>query len=261
VRWALAMSWLIVALMVVASLAGLAVGHLYADAAWGREALRGGDLVTLALVVPVFAVTLARVGHGSARARAVWMGLLAYGVYDYAYYVFGARFNDIFLLHITLFSLSVFALATALPVIARGPDAHMCRPRAARWGGAFLVVVGLLQGALWLFVLIRNAVTGELIAHVPVAGQHLVFALDLSLLVPSLIVAGVLLARRRPSGYVFGVAMAVMGAAYQVNLLVSGAFQAHAHVAGASAFPVAGVALTAAFLATSAALLRRRSAG
>jgi hypothetical protein len=41
----------------------------------------------------------------------------------------------------------------------------------------------------------RNAVTGEVLHDVPVAGQHLVLALDLSLLVPSLILAGVLLWR------------------------------------------------------------------
>ena len=109
-----------------------------------------------------------------------------------------------------------------------------------------------------MFVVVRNAMTGEVIKDIPVNGQHLVFALDLALLVPSLIVAGVLLTRRTPMGFVLGTAMAVMGAAYQLNLMVGGVFQAHANVPGIVAFPPESVVLTATFLVAAAVLLRGR---
>ena len=115
--------------------------------------------------------------------------------------------------------------------------------------------MGVLQGALWLFVVSRNAVTGEVLHDIPVAGQHLVFALDLSLLVPSLVVAGVLLWRQAPMGYVLGAAMCVMGALYQFNLMVAGVFQANADVAGVKAFPPEGLFLTAGFVVSALLLL------
>jgi len=82
-----------------------------------------------------------------------------------------------------------------------------------------------------------------------------VFALDLALLVPSLIVAGVLLWRGTALGYVLGVAMAVMGLLYQLNAMVSGTFQQNANVSGVKAFPPEGLLLTAGFLTAMIAIL------
>jgi hypothetical protein len=196
------------------------------------------------------------VGRGSVRAIPVWIGALFYTLYTYAYAVFGATFNDAFLLHIGAFSLSMFALACALPAI--DIDAVAREFAGNRWAkvvGIFMVVVGAGQGALWVFVVVRNALNGALIENIPVTGQHLVFALDLSLLVPMLIVSGVLLARRRPSGFLLGTAMAVMGAITQLNLNVAAIFQANADVVGAKALPAEGVFLTLTFVAAALAMV------
>jgi len=242
--------------MVAATLPSLINDHLYTDGLWGREALRGGDVVTLILVVPLFVLSLALVATGSRRAVAVWMGVLAYTVYDYAFYAFGAAFNQVFLLHIALLSLSVYALACGLPNLNVARISEPMRSvRGARWVGLFLMVVGAVQGMLWVFVVSRNAVTGEVMHDIPVNGQHLVFALDLALSMPALVVGGLLLFRRAPFGFVLGTAMAVMGALYQVNLLVAGVYQASADVAGVTAFAPEGVVLTAAFVAGALFLL------
>ena len=130
--------------------------------------------------------------------------------------------------------------------------------RGARVIGGFLAVVGIGLGGLWLFLATRFAVTGELMADLPADGIHLVFAIDTSLLVPALVISGILLWRRTPRGFVFGTAMAVMGAIYQVNLLMAGLFQANAYVPGAKAFPLEGIVLATGFaLATLALLLHR----
>jgi hypothetical protein len=247
--------------MVVASVAGLLAGDLYRDGAWAREAARGGDLVTLVLAAPLLVVSLLLTWRGSRRAEPVWIGMLVYGTYAYAYYVFGSAFNDLFLVHIGVFSASVFGLVCALTSADIGALWHGLRgARSARWVGAFLVLVGIAQGGLWIFVVARNAVTGEVLHDIPVRGQHLVFALDLSLLVPALVVAGALLFRRRPLGFVLGAAMAVFGAAYQANLMVASAFQDAADVRGVAAFAPESVFLTAAFAVAALLMLipRRR---
>jgi hypothetical protein len=255
-RAAAVLSVAVAALMIAASAVGLFVSDLYDEGAWAREALRGGDLVTLVLAAPLLLGSLWLTARGSRRARAVWIGLLAYGVYNSAFYAFGTTFNDAFLLHIALLSTSVFALACALVSTDLVAIAAVFRSvRGARWIGLFLAVVGLVQGALWLVVLARNVITGDLVADVPVAGQHLIFALDLALLVPTLVLSGVLLFRSTPLGFLLGTAMAVMGAVYQVNAMVAGVFQDRADVAGASAFAPENVGLTIGFVTAALFML------
>lgn len=255
-RAAYVLSGVVGILMVAASLAGLLVEGLYADGPWAREALRGGDLATLLVAAPLLLGSLVLAARGSRRALVVWAAMLGYSIYNDAYYVFGTEFNDVFLLHIAILSASIFALI----LLASGLDVAGIAMRlrggaAARWIGGFLVLVGLAQGALWAFLLVRFALTGELLADIPVEGQHLVFALDLALLVPTLVVAGVLLFRRTAVGLVMGAAVALFGAVYQVNLMLAGVFQEAAGVAGVKAFPLEGVVLTLGFVIAAAVML------
>ena len=258
-RAAYVLSGLIVSLMLLAAAAGLFVDGLYLDGAWAREALRGGDLATLVLTVPLLLGALILSARGSRRAQVVWVAMLGYSIYNYAYYVFGSEFNDVFLLHIAILSMSIFALALLAPRLdVAGIAARIRGGAAAKWVGAFLVLVGLGQGGLWAFLIVRFALTGELLAEIPEDGQHLVFALDLALLAPTLVLAGILLFRRTAVGLVMGAAVSLFGAAYQVNLALAGAFQDAANVPGVKAFPLEGIVLLLGFVIASAVLLARR---
>jgi hypothetical protein len=99
---AMIMSWAISGLMVIAALAGLFRNGLYHEGAWAREALRGGDLVTLVVAAPLLILSLTLSMSGSMRAVPMWIGLLAYSIYNYAFYALGAAFNDAFVLHIAV---------------------------------------------------------------------------------------------------------------------------------------------------------------
>jgi hypothetical protein len=256
-RAASVLSGIVAVMMAAAAGAGLFAEELYRDGAWAREAFRGADLVTLVLAVPLLIGSLILSVRGSRRGQVVWIGLLGYAVYNYAYGVFGAEFNDVFLLHIAILSMSLFALACALPSLAARWPARPRAYRADRWIGSFLVVVGVAQGGLWVALVLRYAFTGRLLNDIPTEGQHLVFGLDLALLVPTLVLAGVLLFRRRPIGTLLGSAVCVFGAVYQINLMMAGMFQENAGVAGVKAFPLESLVLTGAFLIAAAAMLRR----
>ena len=188
-RNAFRLSAVMAILMVVASVAGLMIDDLYTDGPWAREALRGGDLTTLAVAVPLLLTSLVLAKRGSYAAQGVWLGTLAYSVYNYAYLVFGAEFNDIFVLHIATFSISIITLVLAVASVQLEAIAARFREaRGARWivrmprprGSGTRRALGVPGDPV-------SPITGELMADIPTEGIHLVFAIDTSLLVPALV--------------------------------------------------------------------------
>ena len=222
-------------LMVVQAAVGLAVGDLYPEEPWAVAAFRGNDLVTLLLAAPVLAVALFASRRDATSASVlVWLGMLHYGVYNYAYYSFGGAFSSVFLLHVAAFVASMAALlmlATSIDA-GRRPAVSPAAP-AARVVAAFTTLVGLALVAAWGGLSVRFALTGELPQDVmPPSAVHLVYAIDLSLLAPVFVVAGVLLWRREPWGSVLAVAINASGAVYLAVLWAVGGFQADAGIAG-----------------------------
>ena len=265
-RWARLLSMAILVLMAAAAVAGLLVDGLYQDADSVAAMFRGYDLVTLVIAVPVLAITLLPALRRSARAQLLWVGVLAYAVYNYANYVFGTAFNDLFLVHTALFSLSVFALALALANLDVTGIARQFSPRTAvRTAGAILMLLAVGLAAMWIFNSVRFAVTGqppdESLLVLPAANQHVGYVLDLALLVPASILAAVLLWRRAAWGYLLGTVVAVFGVVYQIDYMVALIFQTSAGVPGATAFDPQEPLIVAAYLVTTALLLgsvRRR---
>jgi hypothetical protein len=247
----------VVVLMVVESAIGLFVRDVYPEATWAVAALRGNDLVTLVLVAPVLAVALVR-GRQSAGWSLVWLAGVLYGVYNFAYYAFGTAFSDLFLLHVATFSLSILALVGF--VMGLDVDAIASRfvaGRRDRVVAAYMVAVGSALVVAWGGLSLRFAVTGRLPEDVmPPSAVHLVYALDLSLLAPSFLAGGLLLWRRRPWGYVLGVAVNLFGVAYLVVLEMVGGFEAEAGVAGKTWVSPAGLVGALACAVGAAVLLR-----
>jgi hypothetical protein len=256
-RAAYVLSTLVAVLMAIAASAGLWVHGLYRDIPWASAALRGGDLATLTVAVPVLVAALVSAARGAQRAQLVWAGMLGYSVYNYAYVAFGAEFNDLFLLHIVVLSLSIWALICLLPSLDTTAIAARFGPRTpARWVAGMFGLVTLGLTGMWTYFILRQVITGELPAGAaPPAALHLVYATDLTIFVSSLAVATVLLWRRTTWGYLLGTIMSVTGAAYLINLMSAAAFQANAHVEGATAFSPFSLMLDLAFVVASVAML------
>ena len=242
---------------VIASVAGLSIKDLYQGDTWATAALRGGDLVTLVVAVPTLGVAMVLASRGSSRARLVWVGALAYAVYNFAFYVFGAAFNDLFLVHVVAFSSSILALIVTVSGVDASAISRGYGARApVRAVAALLVLVGVVFATLWSVFSIRYAITGRLsLGAATLEGMQTVFAIDLSLMVPGMALAGVLLWRRRPWGFVMGAAMSVFGAVYQLNLAAAGWFQANAGVEGVKRIDPVGAVFIVVFLLAAAVMI------
>ena len=253
------------ALMVVQAALGLAVSGLYPEQTWAVAAFRGNDLVTLLIAAPVLAIAmLASRRRESSASVLVWLGMLHYGVYNYAYYTFGAAFSSVFLLHVAALVASIGGLLMLATSVDAGRAAHGVAGGArGRVVAAFTTFVGVALVAAWGGISLRFAVTGALPANImPPSAVHLVYAIDLSLLAPVFVVAGVLLWRREPWGAVLAVAINASGAVYLAVLWAVGGFQANAGIPGTTWLsPVAIGSVLACLVATAALLVHPNPEG
>ena len=252
------LSEVVLLLMVVQAVLGLAVSGLYPEQTWAVAAFRGNDLVTLLVAAPVLAVAmLASRRRDSSASVLVWLGMLHYGVYNYAYYSFGAAFSGVFLLHVAALVASIGGLLMLGTSIDAGRAARgVAGGTRGRGVAVFTTFVGVALVAAWGGLSLRFAVTGTLPANVmPPSAVHLVYAIDLSLLAPVFVVAGVLLWRREPWGAVLAVAINASGAVYLAVLWAVGGFQANAGIPGTTWLSPVAIGSVLACLAATLALL------
>ncbi|HEX6255974.1 MAG TPA: hypothetical protein VFZ70_09205 [Euzebyales bacterium] len=226
-----------------ASAAGLWAPGLYTDAAPVDAMFRGYDLVTLVVVAPLLALTLLPVWRGRPAARLLRVSMLAYCVYNYAYYLFGAQLNAALLVHIAIFTASLYALVLSLVALdVRGLAARF-RPRTpVRTVAVILLLLGVPLAAIQVSGLAGFAFTGA-VPHepsqlvVPLAFTRLGAVLDLSLLVPAYLLAAVWLWRRRAWGYLLATVVLVAGFMHQVSYIAGMLFQITADIPGAAFDP------------------------
>jgi len=217
----LRLSVVLASVLLAQSALGLLFRAQYRDPAWITTTWLGNDWVTLAVVVPLLAVAARLARRGSVRALLVWWGVLAYAVYNYAYYMFGAALNVFFPLYVAgiltaAVSLMLGLTAVAPSEIARRFDAGI----ALRIAAAYFAAVGLSLAGIWMAMWAAYAFAGR---PTPVDTEvfKLVAALDTVLLVPGMAAGGLLLWRGHPCGYVMLPIVGVQGSLYLLVLSVN----------------------------------------
>jgi hypothetical protein len=101
-------------LAAIASGIRLFKAEIYNDSDFVRSAWYANDWVTLVVVVPSLTIALVLSLNDDLKSKLVWFGLMGYLFYTYAFYLFGATFNNIFLLYVAIYALSFFALIIGL---------------------------------------------------------------------------------------------------------------------------------------------------
>lgn len=210
------LSLIIIILSTIAAAGGLFITDLYFDSDTIKTVWQGNDLVTLAVVVPLLIVALVFSRRGGERAFLVWMGLLAYMIYNYAFYLFGAAFNSFFLLYVVIFSLSIYALVLGLS----GVDVNIISKKFSDKTPIKLISIFLLFISLPLaFAEVSQCINYIITGKVPEA-PSLIFALDLSMVVPNTALSAILLWKHSPWGYVLAAMMLVKAFSYGLVLSV-----------------------------------------
>jgi hypothetical protein len=182
--------------------------EMYGRGIYARDSLlagagfRGTDAVTLFISLPllVFFYWLAR--RGSRNAPIALTGVLFYFLYNSASMTFSAAFNALFLVYTALFSASFFAVVLSLTSLDADVLAQRVGPGFPRRGMAiFLFVAGFGTLLVWTSELLPPLLAGsapEVLGPYTTLFTH---GLDLAVIVPTTVLTGILLLKRKPLGY------------------------------------------------------------
>lgn len=213
---------------------------------------RGADAVVLFLAIPLLGYALARYRQGSLRGAFLLMGTLGFLLYNYASMAIGAAYNQLFLLYVALFSASLFAfILTWTAIDLQQLPARVAPGMPHRGLAIFMFVTALVFVVVWLGLGILLPLSqGQPPAELDAYTTVITHVLDLAILLPVSIMAGLLLLRREPLGYLLTFAMLVLAvfvvgisvpAATVSQLLAGYAFSVGQFVAFVGAFVVLGI--------------------
>ena len=281
------LTWLIAALALVAAGVGLfwpggegpsaftthrgQAVELYGRGVYRHDALfagaghRGTDAVTLLLGLPLLVAATPRYRRGSLRGGLLLLGALTWFLYAYASAALGAvAFNELFLVYVALFSAGLFALVLAFRSFdPRTLPARFSSRLPRRGPAAFLFASGAVTLAVWLVEPVAALIRDEPPASLRTQATLFTNALDLAVIVPVAFVAGGLILRRAPLGYLLACPLLVLEALLAPLIAAQTVSQVAAGVeftTGEIVGPIAGVVVLAvAAVGILATLLRHLS--
>ncbi len=208
--------WLSIAAVLLAlagNIVALSVGSIYAHLTpyFLPQAL-AQDTASLVIVSPAWFILAVLALRGSLRAYLVWLGVLAFTVYNYVIYTFSVPFGPLFLLWSAVFGMSLYAIIGGVSVAKHSAvQAAYTSERAVKVIAWALIVIGILFAFVWLSEDVPALLAGKtpqtlIDMGIPTNPVHI---LDLSFFLPAVFLTGIWLFRRRPLGYTLAPAFIV----------------------------------------------------
>jgi hypothetical protein len=194
----------IAVLAAIANISGLFWKNLYqSDTVSITAQMMGQDLITLIIVIPLLLTSLYLIARDSLRGRLMWMGIMFYFIYTYASMSFAASFNQLFLVYVALFALSIYTFMGELLSMNIKKIKESFSPRLInKITAIFLIIAGLMLAGMWLSMIVESQLTGIAPAALESYTTLVIQALDLAIVFPATIVVGYLLIKGYAWGYV-----------------------------------------------------------
>lgn len=171
--------------------------------------MRGNDMVTLALGLPLLAISTWLAFHGSLRGRLLMTGTLGFFLYTYMSMCFLTAYNQLFLVYVALFSMSLFAFILAMLSFDLSSLPRQFSQKLPRgWIAGLLIAAGGFLLLAWTGSIV-NPLLQNGTPPLENATSLVIQAMDLGLIVPMSFLAGILLLRRSAWGYLLA-SVAVM---------------------------------------------------
>ncbi|HEX7458435.1 MAG TPA: hypothetical protein VF301_08375 [Ginsengibacter sp.] len=205
----------------VATLIGICKSYLYNDNDFVRTAWLANDWITLIIVIPAFLIAMFFLKRQGMKAELVWLGLLNYFLYNYAFYLFGAVFNSMFLLYVLICFLSFFSMLGFFSILQISNISFDAK--TTKWITFFLLLLSVMLCLIEIPPCIQFISDSKIPELNLKTGLHtnVVYALDLTFIVPCMVIASVLNLKKNIWGGVISVIMLVKASTYGL-VLISG---------------------------------------
>jgi len=190
------------------------------------------DAVVAAFGVPLLITAWVTYRRGSQRGSVLLAGTLGYLLYVYATYAFGVAYNPLYLAYVTLLSASLFGFIAALNAVDRGALAAVAADPDVphRTLSRFLLTSAAVTAAVWLQPVVTALVRNSAPDLLDVYTTPVTFSLDLAIVAPSAALAGLLVRRREPLGYLIASPLLVTIVLLLPTIALSTALQAAAGI-------------------------------
>lgn len=165
--------------------------------------LRGTALVVMVVAVPVLFTSMSLSGRGSARALVVWLGAVAYIVYQAVLFLFATPFNSLFLVYVAMLSLGFWtAVALLRQIDLAAFSARFDGRLPARGIAVYTLVLAALNAVVWLRTIVPAVLSDTPAAFMEGSGAttNPVFVQDLAVWLPLIVMAAWWLWRGRALG-------------------------------------------------------------
>jgi hypothetical protein len=166
---------------------------------------RGTALVALVVGVPVLVAAMIAVARGSRRGLVLWLGAVAFLMYQSVLLLFATPFNSLFMLYCAMWTLTFWAAAATLHAVDMGELADgFDKTLPVRSIAIFLWVVAGLNAAAWLARIVPALFDDGRPEFLEGTGltTNPIYVQDLAFWIPLVTLSAWWLWRRRAWGYV-----------------------------------------------------------
>lgn len=169
---------------------------------------KASDLITLTLAVPLLLASLFITNKKSYKGRLLLTGTLGYFLYTYVSYVFLWMYNILFLVYVSLMSLSLFAFIICMMSFDVKNIKDMFNKKLPKkFLGGFQILVATIIGLLWLRKISEGSNPSGLEHYTTLVIQ----GMDLGIIVPTAFLSGILLIKNKPYGYLLSSVVIIKG--------------------------------------------------
>jgi len=172
---------------------------------------RGTDAAILFVATPFLIYSIYLYSKGSLKGQLLLLSTITCFLYYSSSLVFGVAYNQLFIVYVVFFSVSLYAFILGFMTIDHQELPSKILPSFPHRGiSLFLIISGLLVFVVWFMDIILSLVNG----HVPIGIEsyttEVTYVLDLGLISPTTILTGILLRRRVPISYLFASCLLVL---------------------------------------------------
>jgi hypothetical protein len=231
-------------------------GLYYYDTVSTTAQMQGNDLITLVVGLPLLALATWLAFRGSLRGQLLLTGTLGFFLYTYMSMAMLTAYNAFFLVYVALFSLSLAAFVLSLMAIdVQALPQHIAPTLPHGWIAGLLFAIGGFLSLAWLGKIVPPLLQGST-PPLENTTTLVIQTMDLGLLVPLAVLAGVLLLRRNAWGYLLASVFVMKAISMGLAVSTMALNMARVGVPDSLGLMVPFLMLTAANLAAAVTLLR-----